>query len=182
MALLALMSDATRSRSVGAVFESCVVLASGAVNVTFAQSALLDLASNAADELVMNHADGFEVQLANGTWRAVQITAHDGNQLQLGGLGPAAQAGPGPILLGLRYAWRDHACCPRFYSADPLFSNWMMKDRDHPQMNGVCMPKNCSVYTKGSDLPATPFTVAMGPRSADGSQRCAEFVSTGRAG
>ena len=121
----------------------------------------------------MKHPDGFEVQQANGSWLPVAIAAHAGNSLQLAP--PQQHRG---ILLGLRYAWRDHACCPRFYSAEPEWSNWALKDREHPVMNGACPPKNCSVYTQGSDLPATPFTVAMGPRRGDGAQRCAEFASS----
>jgi hypothetical protein len=174
MSLLALMSDPSRTKSIGAVFDSCAVLSTGIINVTFAQEALVDLGNGGgADMLQVNHADGFEVQLANGTWLAIDITAHQGSQVQLGPL-LHAEAG---VLLGLRYAWRDHACCPKFYSADPIFSNWIVKDRDHPQMNGVCPPKNCSLYTKGSGLPATPFTVSLGPKDSSGAQLCREFVT-----
>ena len=176
MSLLALMSDATRTKSIGAVFESCTVDSTGEINVTFAQSALTHLSLGGAggeDSLAVKHPDGFEVQQANGSWLPVAIAAHAGNSLQLAP--PPQHRG---ILLGLRYAWRDHACCPRFYSAEPEWSNWALKDREHPVMNGACPPKNCSVYTQGSELPATPFTVAMGPPRGDGAQRCAEFASS----
>jgi hypothetical protein len=183
LSLLALMSDDTHTRSTGAVFESCAASGAGVFNVTFAQGPLV-LANGKPDSLTVSHADGFEVQLANGTWLPIGITAHDGRQLQLqlqqAGRSSAASTGSkrtGELFLGLRYAWRDHACCPRFYSADPVWTNWAVKDRAHPQMNGACPPKNCSVYTAASGLPATPFTVALGARGADGQQRCAQFVT-----
>ena len=44
---------------------------------------------------------------------------------------------------------RDHARCPKFDTAEPKWSNWVLKDRGDMAMNGVCPPQNCS-------LPPTP--------------------------
>ena len=206
MSLLALTADESRTGSVGAFFHSCEVLSTGEISVTLAVTGggnRADRGTGAAADTLQapHHSEGFEVQLPNGTWIDAPIVG-GGNETNTVRLQPSLPQHTASPLLGLRYAWRDHPCCPRFYSADPVWSNWALTDTQHPPvMNGACPPKNCSLYTTGSDLPATPFTVAMGPRlppprsdevtdavaaGSSGStssagvvqQRCVEFVST----
>jgi hypothetical protein len=206
MSLLALTADDSRTGSVGAFFHSCEVLSTGEISVTLAVTGggnRADRGTGAAADTLQapHHSEGFEVQLPNGTWIDAPIVG-GGNETNTVRLQPSLPQHTASPLLGLRYAWRDHPCCPRFYSADPVWSNWALTDMQHPPvMNGACPPKNCSLYTTGSDLPATPFTVAMGPRlppprsdevtdavaaGSSGStssagvvqQRCVEFVST----